>query len=631
MTAEAKVDDITGQPLDPVSSQDVELEKKTGMADAGALTKLEGKPTVFKHLNKGRSGVLEWDKVSFSVKVKDGRKEILKEVSGCLLPGKFTCILGPSGSGKTTLLNTLSGRVRPGGRFDTQIAGKIQLNGQVTETWYNQHFFGYVMQDDALFATENPREILTFAAKMRLQGIASSDIPPLVDNMLESMGLQDCKDTMAGSEIIKGLSGGQKKRTSIAAALITNPAITFLDEPTSGLDTAAAYKVISVLKELARAEQSVMCTLHQPSSEIFALFDSAIFIARGQIVYTGPPSGIRSHFGALGHQCPQDYNPADFVMFTLELADDEGFATLTQAWTKIEESTTTRLVSPSDNKELPPRAKGRGFMTELSMLCARQYRNTIRDKATLGGRFGITVFMNVIFSFIFFQVGDTSRDDYELQTHMGALTMVGINSMFGSVQPAILTFPSERPVFLREYASKMYGVVPYFLSKTISELVLLVLQIHCALLVSYFGMGFHGTFHVHFAAYFFIGLASSSVGLFLGCSISNIKTAMEVTPLAFVPQILFAGFFIKMEQVPVVLRWLQYICGLKWGMNIAIANEFGTMGVDLPGDIKERFFESNDIDESLLFVYVAVLVVLIVAFRSLSMWKLKSAANTLYG
>lgn len=620
MTAEA-VPEVSGpaKAVQEVSGQDFELQKKNSVECGG--------PTVFQHIDKGRAGSLEWSKVCFSVKVKDGRKEILKDVSGCLLPGKFTCILGPSGSGKTTLLNALSGRVRPGGRFDAQIGGTIQLNGQVTETWNNQHFFGYVMQEDALFATENPREILTFAARMRLQGIKSSDIPPLVDNMLTSLGLQECASTMAGSAIIKGISGGQRKRTAIAAELITNPAITFLDEPTSGLDTAAAYKVVSVLKQLAKADQSVLCTVHQPSSEIFELFDSAIFIARGQVVYMGAPSGIRAHFGAIGYQCPQDYNPADFVMFTLELANDEGFVKLTQAWSKVEDAAMARV--DSTGKELPPRVKGKGFFTELSMLCARQYRNTTRDKATLGGRFGITVFMNLIFCFIFFQVGDTTQDDWDLQTHMGGLTMVGINCMFGSVQPAILTFPSERPVFLREYASRMYGVIPYFLSKTIAELVLLIIQIHLCLLISYFGMGFQGVFHVHVLAFFLVGLASSSVGLFLGCSISDIKTAMEVTPLAFVPQILFAGFFIKMEQVPIFLRWLQYLCGLKWGMNIALANEFGDMGANLANS--DIFFERNDINESHMFVYGVVLVALIVLFRSLSMWKLKAAANTLYG
>jgi hypothetical protein len=320
---------------------------------------------------------------------------------------------------------------------------------------------------------------------------------PLIDDMLQYLGLEECANVMAGSEIIKGISGGQKKRTSIAQELITNPAITFLDEPTSGLDTAAAYKVVLVLKELAKAKQSVLCTIHQPSSEIFELFDQAIFLARGQIVYSGPPSGIRAHFESLGHVCPKDYNPADFVMFTLEMADDPSFDTLKAAWTKH-----ANLDPPAGANgagELPPCPSGKGFFKELMLLSGRQYRNTIRDKATLAGRFGITIFLKIVFALIFFQACDPDRDDYELQTHLGAVTMVGINAMFGSVQPAILTFPSERPVFLREHASQMYGVVPYFLSKTIVEFVLLIGQVNVALCIAYFMMGFHGRYYVHMA------------------------------------------------------------------------------------------------------------------------------------
>merc|ERR1719183_2222603 len=159
---------------------------------------------------------------------------------------------------------------------------------------------------------------------------------------------------------------------------------------------------------------------------------------------------------------------------------------------------------------------------------------------------------------------------------------MSMNAMMGAAQPAILTFPSERPVFLREHASKMYGVMPYFLSKTVAELIMLVIQIHLSLLINYFGMGLHGVFHMHFIALFLVAIATSSIALLIGSSIGNVKTAMEVTPLAFVPQMLFAGFFIQMEQVPVFLRWMQYLCSLKWGLNIVQANEFGSWGADLP-------------------------------------------------
>jgi len=585
----------------------------SGMAQKAA------QPAVFQYIDKDRDpSHLAWSGVNYSVKTKGGRKEILKGVSGCLEPGKLTCILGPSGSGKTTLLNLLSGRVGAGGRFSAAVDGEITLNSIPIQATKYQHVFGYVMQDDSLYATETPKEILTFAAKLRLRGVDDEQVKGLVDDMIKSLGLAECANTFAGNDMIKGLSGGQKKRTSIGAELITNPAITFLDEPTSGLDTAAAYNVCGVLKELAKANQSVMCTIHQPSSEIFQLFDSAIFLAKGQVIYQGPPSGIRAYFDSLSFSFPADYNPADFVMFLVETADEEKFAKLTN-WTPEPSS---KVVGKS--VELPPKMPSKGFAIELKALTGRQVRNTFRDKASLGGRFGLSIFLNLIFSFIFWQVGKQD-DDYSLQSHMGAVTMIGINAMFSCTQPTLLAFPSERPVFLREHASTMYGVLPYFLSKTVVEFFLLVIQITVIWCIDYPAMALTGDFFLNVVATLLLGFACSSCGLMLGCVIGNVKTAVEVGPLALVPQILFAGFFIKMSQIPSVLRWLQYICALKWGMNVILINEFGGTAEG------EMVLESNDIEKNLSGLYMGILCGLIVGFRAIGMVLLAKKSKTLYG
>eukprot|EP00930_Biecheleria_cincta_P037390 TRINITY_DN2565_c0_g2_i2.p1 TRINITY_DN2565_c0_g2~~TRINITY_DN2565_c0_g2_i2.p1 ORF type:complete len:619 (-),score=111.21 TRINITY_DN2565_c0_g2_i2:13-1830(-) len=576
-------------------------------------------PAVFKFIQGRESAYLAWKDLSYSVKTKTGQKQILKGMSGDLEPGKLTCILGPSGSGKTTLLNLLSGRVGAGGRFSAQIAGEISLNAIPITPSNQQHVFGYVMQEDSLFATETPKEILTFSAKLRLHGVNKEEVESLTNDMIESLGLKECANTYAGNDMIKGISGGQKKRTSIGAELITNPAITFLDEPTSGLDTAAAYNVCNVLKQLANAGQSVMCTIHQPSSEIFQLFDSAIFLARGQVIYQGPPAGIRQYFDQLGCTCPLDYNPADFVMFLVEGADESKFEKLVTGFVPQ-----LKDMSATTGLEIPPRTAGKGFCVELSTLVGRSLRSVGRDKPALGGRFGLSIFLNVIFSFIFWRVGDDDAD-HSMQSHMGALTMVGINSMFSCTQPTLLAFPSERPVFLREYASQMYGVVPYFLSKTVVEIVLLGLQCTIVWLIDYWMMGFRGNFLVHLGGSVLIGLSCSSLGLMLGCSISNVQTAVEVAPLALVPQILFAGFFIQMEQIPEALRWLQYLCSLKWGMNILLVNEFGDDEVGM------KMLERNDVNKDDVGLYVGILCLLIVLFRFVGMLLLRSKGRTLYG
>jgi ABC-type multidrug transport system ATPase subunit/ABC-type multidrug transport system permease subunit len=588
------------------------------------------KPRVFELISKDRKpSHLVWKDVGYSVKVATGRKEILQGVSGQLKPGELTCVLGPSGSGKTTLLNILSGRMGSGGRFAANLDGSIALNQVAIAPAQHQHLFGYVMQDDSLFATETPREIMTFAAHLRLHGVKKSELASQVDDMIQSLGLSACADTMAGNEMIKGISGGQKKRTSIGAELITNPAITFLDEPTSGLDTAAAFKVISVLKELANANQAVMCTIHQPSSEVFHLFDSAIFLARGRIVYQGPVSSIRPHFESLGSPCPPDYNPSDFVMFLVEMVDGPTFDKLVQGWQKAHHADSNALADALPNVDgLPPRAPSKGFVVQLSALILRQLRNVVRDKSALGARFGVTLFMSLLLGFIFFRIG--AKDDaYDLQSHEGAITMVSINAMMTSMQPTLLTFPSERPVFLREHASKLYGVIPYFISKTIIEMVLLLIQMVFTFLIVYWLMALDGNWFVHVGATFLLGLASSSTSLLIGCSMGDAKAAMEVAPMAFVPQILFAGFFVKISSITVVLRWIQYVCALKWGIDIILLNEFDTPEqLSLGG---AAMLDSNDIQSDYVWLYVIVLLGLIVLQRILAMMVLSRKARTLYG
>lgn len=139
------------------------------------------------------------------------------------------------------------------------------------------------MQDDALTATATVRECLLFSANLRLgAGVSVEDKEALVDEVLVELGLNKCRDTFIGSERSKGISGGERKRTSIGVELITDPSLVFLDEPTSGLDSYSAYKIVELLKALSHQGRcTIMCTIHQPSSEIFLLFDNCIMLKSG--------------------------------------------------------------------------------------------------------------------------------------------------------------------------------------------------------------------------------------------------------------------------------------------------------------------------------------------------------------
>ena len=166
---------------------------------------------------------------------------------------------GPSGAGKSTLLNILAGRIQTSGGI--KVGGSIFANGKEINPVDFRKKIAYVMQEDALFATQTVREALNFSAALRLPSSVSLDErKKRVDEILRSLRLEKCQDTYIGNVMIKGVSGGEKKRTAIGVELISNPTVLFLDEPTSGLDSYAAHTVVTILKELARGGRTIITT-----------------------------------------------------------------------------------------------------------------------------------------------------------------------------------------------------------------------------------------------------------------------------------------------------------------------------------------------------------------------------------
>ena len=256
--------------LEPDHEPNVDLE--------GATTSMHQLRDQSRQLSAGgEERSLEWHGLSFTI----GEKKILSNVSGMIQPGRLTGVFGPSGSGKTTLLNILAGRQNTKGP-KMSLSGRITTGGALLDPVSFRGNIAYVMQDDALLPYETPRECFHFSASMRLP----QDVSPLrrsefVESLLSTLSLQRCAATIVGSELVKGLSGGERKRTSVGIELITNPKMLFLDEPLSGLDSYAAYTLVGALKDLAQANVPVLCTVHQPSSEIFARFDDVIMLHAG--------------------------------------------------------------------------------------------------------------------------------------------------------------------------------------------------------------------------------------------------------------------------------------------------------------------------------------------------------------
>jgi ABC-type multidrug transport system ATPase subunit len=245
-------------------------------------------------------------------------RKLLSDVWGEVPQKETTAIMGPSGAGKTSLLNILSGRATTGGRI--KISSDVRLNNfTVDPTNINvRKLIAFVAQDDSLQVTSTPREAIMFSAKLRLpRSTTDSQLEKLTNRMIEELGLTTCCDTIVGGELIKGISGGERKRTSVGVELVTKPALVFLDEPTSGLDSYSAVQLCQVLKKVANAGSSVLFTIHQPSSEIFNSFDRLILMNKGRVMFQGPVGEVPDYFSDHGFPSPPNYNPADWVMVSV--------------------------------------------------------------------------------------------------------------------------------------------------------------------------------------------------------------------------------------------------------------------------------------------------------------------------
>ena len=182
----------------------------------------------------------------------------------------------------------------------------------------------YVQQDDILFQTMTVRECLEFAAKLKFKGTLQQQLQR-VDDIIKELRLNKCQNTKIGGPLIKGVSGGERKRCSIGVELITDPSLIFLDEPTTGLDSFTATSVCETLGELAASGRTVISTIHQPNSDIFEIFDQLMLLAQGKIIYFNKASLAVDHFAGLGDKfrCPELSNPADHFMTIMSIESHE--------------------------------------------------------------------------------------------------------------------------------------------------------------------------------------------------------------------------------------------------------------------------------------------------------------------
>jgi ABC-type multidrug transport system ATPase subunit/uncharacterized protein with PQ loop repeat len=531
---------------------------------------------------------MTWDKLTYTVQVDrtDGQKGkqpkvLLKSVSGTARKARTLAVMGPSGAGKSTFLNGICGRLATGPEL--KLDGTAYLNNVLFLAKYKP-LVSYVAQDDIVMGKDTPREALTFSYRMRA-GASAEEAKVVVDRMLQHLSLESCADTLLGIPgLIKGVSGGEKKRVNIGSELIVNPMILLLDEPTTGLDSVNALRVGQLLQTLAHEEKrTVICTIHTPSSELYDVFDDVLLLAKGSVVYHGACKDAPAYFASVGYPVPSRMNPSEHFMKLLQLPEDQ-LDVIIANWQSFIASpegasnlsvnqTPTNILKSYDQFDAMLKFNTVGCMTELGLLTARSWRTTMRDPAGTIGKLVQCLFFAVLLALFY---ANLTKDDDGVQDRAGVLFMEVMNLTFLNVMSAIAVFPPERAVFLQEQTNSMYSAPVYYLSKVIAELPINVVIPSIYVIITYWswGLAVNATaFFNHWALALALSYCGNAFGLFAASLFPKPEIAMTITPLMLMPQMIVGGLFANTERLEPYWVWLNYVAFPRYAFKGLLVNE----------------------------------------------------------
>ncbi|KAK1942575.1 Protein white [Phytophthora citrophthora] len=494
-------------------------------------------------------------------------KVILSDVSGSARPGELLVIMGPSGAGKSSLLDCISGR-------NKAVEGEIAINGQ---PWNDsiKRLTSYVMQDDLFYQTITVKEHLVFQAKLRMgKTFTEKQYLKRVDEVMEELGLMKCRDTLIGGISLRGISGGERKRLSFATEILTNPSILFVDEPTSGLDSFMAETVTIQLQQIARAGRTVIVTIHQPSSELFALFDQLYLLSDGSAVYHGKASESVDYFASLGYPCPALMNPTDYFMRQLvvmdKASDKAGVARvegLKQEWLKHQ---ALPQIDHEDfhgerNSDCHFEDSRLEWIGQIAVLVQRNVIRFIRDRFAFHAAIFQTIFVALVVGLIFLQL---ELDQDGIQNFTGGFFFLIVNQTFASANPVFISVPLELPIIIREYKGGLYHLFSWYFSKNVSEFPMQVLLPILFFVPVYFLMGIGHGFDVFIYMQIIVVLVNScaiGLGYMVSCLCRRVDIAPIIGVVIILPFLLFGGLLINSDDCPDYFIWIQYVSPIKYG------------------------------------------------------------------
>ncbi|CAH9126780.1 unnamed protein product [Cuscuta epithymum] len=517
-------------------------------------------------------------------------KQILKGITGSIGPGEILALMGPSGSGKTTLLKIL------GGRIHENVKGTITYN-DITYTAALKRRVGFVTQDDVLFPQLTVEETLVFAAFLRLPSeMSKREKYERVEMIIKDLGLERCRQTRVGGGFVKGISGGERKRTSIGYEILVDPSLLLLDEPTSGLDSSSANRLLQNLKGLAKGRRTIITTIHQPSSRIYHMFDKILLISEGSPVYYGNARESMDYFSSLRFIPEIVMNPAEFLIDLAngqvnDISIPEELLIPTKG-TSESERLIIRYLQHKCKTQLEPKEKQQmpnasthlqtaiqvkkdwtlPWWDQFLILSKRTYKERRRDyfdKLRLVQALGVAILLGLLWW------KSVTTTEAQLRDQIGLIFYICIFWTSSSIFGAVYVFPFEKIYLVKERKADMYRLSVYYVCSTLCDMVAHVTYPTLFMSILYFMVGFKRTvqcFFLTLSAILLIAVTSQGAGELFGATVMSIRRAGTLASLVLLLFLLTGGYYV--QHIPKFMRWLKYVSFMYYGFRLLLKVQY---------------------------------------------------------
>jgi len=508
--------------------------------------------------------------------------KLLSNASGFVKPGMLVALLGPPGSGKTTLLEVLAGK-KP--KLSKRRRGEVQVNGQPWTKDFNR-VAGFVTQEDYHIPTMTVRETMRISSYLRNHpDVGRTNMEERVEIFLKVLGLDHVADTIVGGEMIRGVSGGERKRVSVGVELVRGPAILFLDEPTTGLDASAAMDVMVALRQLADVGIPVVCSLLQPSQELFETCTHVNLMSDRSCVYFGRREDALEHFAGAGFHCPEQKNVAEFLLdlctpnakkyYSGESGEPPGlleyymgsaaYETVgQQLWQKVRPERGSSIVGLRSDYGVYQQ----GLREQLRVCMDRAFKATVRNRKMITARLIRVIVMGLLLGLLFFYLNPTDPDQADANNRVSLIFFCITFTAMGSVA-AIPEVFVERDIFYHQHSLHFFRPFAYWFSSvlvdiplSIVETIIFITVIYWMTFMNYFDFGLHYLFYL--VVIFATNMAAKQFCRLSASCLPTMQLASSIAPGILCIWLVFAGFLIPRQTIPWYWKWLNVITPFRY-------------------------------------------------------------------